>query len=94
MLTNGAAAALTTRSSFTFSVQAANSTDEPALAEFFTHAALDDLRFRFLSGCRTVSHDQLVTMTRSDDQTENFLAFVHNGTLIATAMLACDAARE
>lgn len=83
---------LTTRSGFSFTVRQAASADEPALAEFFTHVADDDLRFRFLSGQRTVSHDQLAMMLRSDSQTENFLAFSVDGVLIATAMLACDAA--
>lgn len=83
---------LTTRCHFAFTVRPAAAADEPVLAEFFTHVADDDLRFRFLSGQRTVSHDQLATMLRHDRQTENFLAFANDGTLIATAMLACDAA--
>ena len=82
---------LTTRSRFAFTVRPAAATDEPTLAEFFTHVADDDLRFRFLSGKRTVSHDQLVTMLRNDWQTANFLAFAVDGTLIASAMLTCDA---
>lgn len=83
---------LTTRSMFVFTVRPATPADEPALAEFFTYVAHDDLRFRFLSGQRTVSHDQLAIMVRNDRQTENFLAFAINGTLIGTAMLVCDAA--
>ena len=85
---------LKTRTGFEFEVRVASAADEPLLAEFFTHVADDDLRFRFLSGQKTVSHDQLVMMTRHDRQTENFLALAADGTLIATAMLACDAARE
>ena len=85
---------LTTQSGFKFTVRPAVPADEPALAEFFTHVEQDDLRFRFLSGCRTVSHDQLVSLTRSDKQTENFLALAPDGVLIASAMLACDAAME
>ena len=84
---------LTTRDGFAFEVRAARSTDEPMLAEFFTHVASDDLRFRFLSGQKTVSQAQLATMTRHDRHTENFLAVV-DGTPIATAMLACDPLRE
>jgi L-amino acid N-acyltransferase YncA len=84
----------TTRSGFKFLVRPAVADDEAALAEFFTHVADDDLRFRFLSGQRKVSHDQLATMLRNDNQTESFLAFAPNGILIATAMLACDAAIE
>ena len=86
--------ALKTRTGFEFEVRAAVAADEALLAEFFTHVANDDLRFRFLSGQNTVSHDQLVMMTRHDRQIENFLALATDGTLIATAMLACDAARE
>jgi GNAT superfamily N-acetyltransferase len=52
------------------------------IAEFFTHVASDDLRFRFLSGQKTVSQAQLATMTRHDRHTENFLALV-DGTPIA-----------
>ena len=85
---------LKTRTGFEFWVRAASATDEALLSEFFTHVANDDLRFRFLSGQKAVSHDQLVMMTRHDRQTENFLALATDGTLIATAMLACDAARE
>lgn len=81
---------LTTRSAFVFDVRPAQASDEAELAEFFTHVADEDLRFRFLSGRRTVSHDQLAAMLRSDRQTENFLALAPDGTLIATAMLACD----
>lgn len=94
MLTQNTNQALRTRTGFEFQVRAASAADEPSLAEFFTHVANDDLRFRFLSGQQTVSHDQLVMMTRHDRQTENFLALAADGTLIATAMLACDAARE
>ena len=82
---------LTTRSCFVFTVRQAAATDEFALKEFFTHVANDDLRFRFLSGQRTVSPDQLAMMLRNDRQTANFLAFATDGTLIATAMLTCDA---
>ena len=85
---------LTTQSGFEFTVRPAVPADEPALGEFFTHVAQDDLRFRFLSGCRTVSHGQLVSLTRSDKQTENFLALAPGGAVIASAMLACDTAME
>ena len=91
VLTPDPAQLLTTRTGFAFTVRPAEASDAPALAEFFTHVAQDDLRFRFLSGCRTVSHDQLLALTRSDNQTENFLALAPDGILIASAMLACDA---
>ncbi len=84
---------LTTRTGFRFSVRPAAPSDEEALGAFFSHVTPDDLRFRFLSGIRTVGHDRLVAMTDIDHrQTENFLAFVDDeAEIIATAMLACDA---
>lgn len=94
MLTDTWTRAMTTHTGFCFSVRPAQASDEAALAEFFTHVAPDDLRFRFLSAIKTVGHDQLVAMTDIDHRlTENFLAFVDDGAeIIATAMLACDAA--
>jgi N-acetylglutamate synthase-like GNAT family acetyltransferase len=85
---------LTTRTGFCFTVRAAAPSDEPALAEFFRHVTPRDLRFRFLTGLKTVSHDRLVAMTHIDHlQTENFLAFVDDeAEIIATAMLACNPA--
>jgi N-acetylglutamate synthase-like GNAT family acetyltransferase len=84
---------LTTRSGFRFNVRPAQPSDESALAEFFTHVTPDDLRFRFLTGLKTVGHDRLAAMTAIDHrQTENFLAFVDDeAAIVATAMLACDA---
>lgn len=87
---------LTTRTGFRFSVRPAEPSDEAALAEFFEHVTADDLRFRFLTGLKTVGHDRLFDMTHVDHrQTENFLAFVDGeAEIIATAMLACDGAME
>lgn len=84
---------LTTRTGFEFEVRPAQNSDEPALAEFFTHVEKDDLRFRFLSGLTTVGHHLLAMMTDIDhDRTENILAFDTDGkTIIASAMLAADA---
>ena len=84
---------LITRTGFKFNVRPAKPSDEPALAEFFTHVTPDDLRFRFLTGLKKVGHDRLAAMTKIDHrQTENFLAFVDGeAEIIATAMLACDA---
>lgn len=84
---------LTTRTGFRFSVRPAQPADEAALAEFFTYVTPDDLRFRFLTGLKTVDHDRLAAMTNIDHRkTENFLAFVDGeAEIIATAMLACDA---
>lgn len=70
--------------------------DEAALADFFTHVTPEDMRFRFLSAIRKVDHERLVAMTDVDhQQTENFLAFEPgSAVIIATAMLAADAALE
>jgi GNAT superfamily N-acetyltransferase len=85
---------VTTRTGFSFHVRPVDGRDEPALAEFFTHVTPDDLRFRFLTGLNIIGHDRLVAMIDVDHrQKENFLAFAADGTtIIATAMLACDAA--
>jgi len=87
---------LTTRTGHNFHVRPVTASDEPALAEFFTHVTPDDLRFRFLTSINIVGHDRLAAMTQVDHrQKENFLAFAEDGvTVIATAMLACDAALE
>jgi N-acetylglutamate synthase-like GNAT family acetyltransferase len=87
---------LTTHTGFRFSVRPAKASDEAALGAFFSHVSAEDLRFRFLTGLKTVGHDQLVAMTDIDHRkTENFLAFVDGeAEIIATAMLACDDAME
>lgn len=83
---------LTTRTGFRFNVRPARPSDESALGAFFEHVTPEDLRFRFLTGIRTVGHDRLAAMTTIDHhQTENFLAFVDGeAEIVATAMLACD----
>jgi N-acetylglutamate synthase-like GNAT family acetyltransferase len=80
---------LTTRSGFGFAVRPVDTSDEAALAEFFSHVAQEDLRFRFLTGISKVNHAQISAMTDIDhDRTENFLAIAEDGTIIASAMLA------
>lgn len=88
--------ALTTRAGLTIHVRPVRDDDEPALAEFFSHVSPEDMRFRFLGAVRAVSHERLVEMTHVDHrQTENFLALADDRkTIVATAMLACDAALE
>jgi threonine dehydrogenase-like Zn-dependent dehydrogenase/GNAT superfamily N-acetyltransferase len=87
---------LATRTGLLLHVRPVRPDDEAALAEFFSHVTPEDLRFRFLGGVREVSHERLAAMTHVDHRlTENFLAFVEDGnTIIATAMLACDASLE
>lgn len=72
-------------------IRPARAEDEAALSAFFENVTPVDMRFRFLSALKTVSHERLVSMTSVDHrQTENFLAFVPNRPeIIATAMLAC-----
>lgn len=83
---------LKTKGGVTLRVRAANAGDEPVLAEFFSHVAPDDLRFRFLSGLAQVRHEQLVAMLSVDHKAaETFFAFdEESGTLAAVAMLAGD----
>ncbi len=87
---------LETRTGHRFLVRPVTDRDEPALAEFFTHVTPEDLRFRFLTGLAVVGHDRLAAMIRVDHhQSETFLAFGDDGTtVIAAAMLACDAALQ
>lgn len=83
---------LTTRSGLTFDVRSADENDESSLAEFFTHVTAEDLRFRFLSSVREVSHTQLALLTHVKDRRgENFLALQDViGCILASAMLAVD----
>lgn len=87
---------LTTRTGFRFHVRPARPEDEAGLAEFFTHVTPEDLRFRFLSTVREVGHDRLAAMLQVDHrQAETFIAFSEDGkAIIATGMLACDAALD
>ena len=84
---------LVTQSGYAFHVRSASPSDEPALAEFFTHVDTEDLRFRFLSAIHKVGHDQLRALVSVDhERTKNFLAIEPaSGSIIATAMLAADA---
>ena len=85
---------LTTRSGFGFQLRPASHDDEADLAEFFSGVSAEDLRFRFLTAVRRVSHDVLVDMTDVDhERPESFLAY-DGKKLIASALLAADSARE
>ncbi|MDB5726316.1 MAG: family acetyltransferase [Novosphingobium sp.] len=87
---------LTTRTGLRLHVRPARPADEGTVAEFFTHVTNDDLRFRFLTGLNEPGHERIAALTHIDhDRTEDFLAFTEDGsTMIATAMLACDAAMD
>lgn len=82
----------TTRSGFGFNVRPAIESDDAILAEFFEHVTPEDLRFRYLSTVPHVTPAQLHALTHVDHRgTDSFLAFDGDGTLIATAVLGCDA---
>lgn len=85
---------LTTRTGFRFHVRSATPADDGTIAEFFTHVTREDLRFRFLTAINVVGPSQVAALTHIDHhRAENFLAFTEDGSMmIATAMLACDAA--
>lgn len=87
---------LTTRTGFVLHVRPARPEDDGTVADFFTHVTRPDLRFRFLTGIDAVRPDQITALTHVDHlRSENFLAFTADGsTMIATAMLACDAQFE
>ncbi len=87
---------LVTRDGVPLLVRPAIPEDEAILAGLLSSLTRDDLRFRFLSALKNVGKDVIAMMTRVDHrQTENFLAFDEtNKRLIASAMLASDAAHE
>lgn len=95
MTTQDIATDLTTRTGLRFHVRGTTPADEALVGDFFQHVTAEDLRFRFLSGMKDVSHERLVEMTRtSDARLINFLAIGADGTLLAVAMLAGDERKE
>ena len=69
--------------------------DGPLLRDFFDKVTLEDLRFRFLTAMLRVSDDQIASMIDVDHkQTEDFLAFVDDGALVGSAMIAIEPAGE
>ncbi|MCW3837662.1 GNAT family N-acetyltransferase [Sphingomonas canadensis] len=87
---------LHTRSGLAVAVRPATEEDEAALAAFFDQVSGDDRRFRFFSAAAHVSHDQLEPLIHADHfRSESFLGFdAANGELIASALLASDAAMD
>ncbi|WP_433911098.1 N-acetyltransferase family protein [Sphingomonas yabuuchiae] len=82
---------LVTRHGTVLHVRPAREEDEPALAAFFADVSPQDLRFRFLTGVRVVSHERLSGMIRANDATsESLIAFDDGGAIVAAAMLAGD----
>ncbi|MCJ2185703.1 GNAT family N-acetyltransferase [Novosphingobium beihaiensis] len=85
---------LTTRTGIRLTVRPATEADEAALSTFFDAVSDDDRRFRFLSASEHVSHEQMAPLLKADHfQSESFLAF-DGGELVASALLACDAALD
>jgi GNAT superfamily N-acetyltransferase len=85
---------LATRTAFRFKIRPAEPGDEAALADFFAQVTPEDRGFRFLTAAQRIDHDMLERLIGVDhDRSENFLAF-DGDALIASAMLAADAAGE
>lgn len=82
---------LVTRDGTALRVRPARPEDEPALAAFFANVSPEDLRFRFLTSVRVVSHERLSGMIRANDATsESLIAFGDDASIVAAAMLAGD----
>lgn len=93
-MTSDEIAHLQTRSGFRLSVRTASAEDETRLADFFQQVGPEDLRFRFLSTVRNVSHDRLVAMVDPDGRTDSVIAENEDGEIVATAILAGDQAGD
>lgn len=85
-----------TRDGVVLRIRPVTHADAPALEAFFDCVSDDDRRFRFLTAVRHVDADRIAPLTQCDHwRTENFLAFdAANGELVASAMLASDAAMD
>lgn len=82
---------LLTRQGVRLHVRPARDDDEAALADFFAHVSPEDLRFRFLTSIKTVSHERLSGMIHANDATsESLIALGDDETIVAAAMLAGD----
>src|SRR3546814_15160788 len=84
-----------TRSGLSLSLRPVTRDDGPLLRDFFDKVTPEDLRFRFLTAMLRVSDDQIASMIDVDHkQTEAFLAFVHAGALVGSAMIATEPTGE
>lgn len=85
-----------TRSGITLDVRPASDRDGPALAALFDHVSDEDRRFRFFSVGERINPCQLEPLIHADHvRSESFVAFDQaNGTLVASGLLACDAALD
>ena len=93
---NSTASFIQTRSGIALDVRPATEADEAALTAFFDQVSDADRRFRFFSASEHVSHDQLEPLIHADHfRSESFLAFDRaTGTLVGSALLACDNALD
>src|SRR3546814_8912876 len=83
------------RSGLRLSIRRVTRDDRALLKDFFEGVSLEDLRFRFLTAMLKVSDEQIAIMVDVDHkQTEDFLAFIDDGTLVGTAMIATAPSRE
>lgn len=86
---------LRTRTGLELTVRPATAADEPALAAFFDDVSADDRRFRFLTAAEHPGHEMLRPLVAADhDRSESYLALDAAGTIVASGLFACDAARE
>ncbi len=86
---------LITRDGVRLHVRPTRAEDEARLAAFFAQVTPEDLRFRFLTGIREVSHDRLADMIRAnDDRSLSLIALGDDSSVLAAAMLAGDDAGE
>ena len=84
-----------TRSGLGLSIRRVTPDDRALLKDFFDGVSPEDLRFRFLTAMRSVSDERIAMMVDVDHkQTEDFLAFIDDGILVGTAMIATDPSRE
>lgn len=85
-----------TRSGIALAIRPVVSEDEAQLTAFFDRVTDADRRFRFFAASDHVSHQQLDPLLHADHfRSESFLAFdTASGDLVASALLACDAALD
>ncbi len=95
-LSEPALADFVTRDGLVLAVRPARAEDADVLARLFDQVSDDDRRFRFLSAVRHVGPGQIDALTQVDHwRTESWLAFDKaGGALVASVMLACDAAMD
>jgi GNAT superfamily N-acetyltransferase len=84
-----------TRSGLSLSVRPVRRDDGPLLKGFFDGVTPEDHRFRFLTSMPKVSDEQIAIMLDVDHkQSEDFLAFAPDGTLVASAMIVAEPSQE